>query len=133
MRRDIKKLGFTLIENMISMMLLTIVLTAGLSLYHNANQFTKLAVHKKIATELVNSRIETFKKDGYGSLPLPSTPEILTLTIGGLSAQQTATITDIDEPVNGTTDYKKIQVEVVWTEAGRNTARKIESTTYIAP
>jgi len=131
MRKNVQKSGFTLIENMISMMLLTIVLTAGLTLFHNANQFTRLVVHKKIATELVNSKIEALKSDGYGSLP--SVPEILTLAIGGLSAQQTTTITNIDEPVDGTTDYKQIKVEVVWNEAGKNTARKIESTTYIAP
>ncbi len=125
--------GFTLIENMVSMVLLAVMLTGGMGFYHYSNEATKLTVHKKLATEMVSSKMEELKRQGYVSLPPVSTPEVTTLLVGGLTAQQTVTVTDIDEDSNGFTDYKQVDVKLAWTEAGRQSPREMDLTTYLVP
>ena len=135
--------GMTLAEVLISLLLLAIVLTGGMGFYFNADEAIALVTHKKFATEIANLTLEDLKRGGYPNLP-PSGPGISTaLTdtddplhiIKNLSATKTVTVTDIDDPVGGTNpvDYKKVEVIVTWSEAGKNTARKTNLVTYMAP
>lgn len=125
--------GFSLIENLIAIVLLAIVLSGGVTFYLNGNALIKLGVHKQLVTEMVNNRMEEARAYGYGSLPPSDTPEVLTLALGGLNVIRTVTVTDIDDPVNGITDYKQVEVRAVWTEAGKNSSRDIALTTLLTP
>ena len=133
--KKINHKGFGLIETLISLLLLSIVLIAGMSFYFNGDEFMGLAMHKKMAQEIANSKMEDWKRAGYGSLPAAGTPVVDNITVGGLSATQTTTVTDQDNPPGGTNpDYKEVKVRVNWTEAGKLTApQQIELTTFMAP
>lgn len=130
--------GFTLVETLISILILAIVLAGGLSLYFNSSAISALMTHKKFATELTSKIMEELKKNGYASLPLPGPgiPTALTtaddpshIILDLTPATKTVTVTDIGSPV----EYKQVDVIVNWTEAGKSTPRSAQATTYIAP
>ena len=127
--------GFGLIETLISILLLSIVLTGGMAFYFNGNEFMGLAKHKKMALEIANSKLEDLKNFGYGSLPPAGTLVVTNIAVGGLSAVQTTTVTNQDDPVGGNpVDYKEVRVRVDWTEAGKITApQQIDLTTFMSP
>ena len=56
------KRGFTIIESLISILLLTIIVAAGMVIYFNANAFLSSAMRKKISTELASSEVEILKQ-----------------------------------------------------------------------
>ena len=125
--------GFTLIESLISMGLLFIVLTAGMSFYFNSNEFLVMAMHKKIATELVNSELEELRGTAYSQI---ITKTELPVTVGGFDFTPTITavLVDGDDPPDGINDYKEVTVKVAWTEAGGfSPSKDITMVTYIAP
>lgn len=129
--------GLTLVEVLISLLLLSIVLTGGLAFYFNSSEVMGLVTHKKFAAELASSILEGLKKDGYASLPAagPGTPTALTATddpegiIRNLSATKTVSVTDIGFPVQ----YKEVGVRIRWTEAGETNPREARHVTYMAP
>jgi len=124
--------GFSLVEAMIAMFLISVAVTGGMTFYLQSQEVQARVVHKKIVTELANNKLEELKKAGFNNLPDPATPEILTVNIGGLSAQQTVTVTNV--PPYGTTDYKQVEVVVNWTEPTEGgKAMVFNAVTYIAP
>ena len=91
-----------------------------------------LAMHKKMALELANEKMEECKRvtslaalDALDNNPTPG-PE--NINVGGLSATRTI---DVSTPPNGATDYRLVNVNVTWTEAGKNSPKVIKLTTYI--
>src|SRR5262245_50589486 len=111
--------GFGLIESLVSLLLLSIVMVAGMAFYTHCDEQLGMAMHKKMATEIANCKMEDLKRNGYGSLPAVGTPVVETITVGQLAATRTTTVTDKDDPAGGTTpDYKEVKVRVNWTEAG---------------
>jgi Tfp pilus assembly protein PilV len=124
------KNGMTLVENLISMLLLTMVLTTGMSFFFNAGKMTALVTHKKMATEIVNNKMEDLRKLSYGSI-VSSGPD--SVAVGSMNGQRSVTVTEIDDPVDGTMDYKKAVVSFNWLEAEGKTTRTIQATTFIAP
>jgi prepilin-type N-terminal cleavage/methylation domain-containing protein len=122
--------GMTLVENLVSMMLLTIVLTTGMSFFFGANKMTTLVVHKKMATELVNTKMEDLRRVAYSSVITAAAENV---SVGALTGQRTVVVTDVDDPVGAGTDYKEVRVGVSWVEAENNTTRATEAVTYIAP
>ena len=141
MRITTKK-GLTLIECIISIVLLAVVLTGGLSLYFNASKIMALVTHRKLATEVASWTMENLKKSSYASLassgptaiprcPTPINPDNECDNIlGDLSGFKTLTVTTIGTSPN---DYKQVAVKVEWTEAGRTTSKdtEINLVTYI--
>jgi len=129
--------GFTLAEVLISILILAIMLTGGLSFYFNSDAVIGQVSHKKLATEIANSILENLKKAGYDSLPAPGagTPVALTSTddpvgiLKDLSATKIVTVTDLGNPVA----YKQVEVSVTWTEADESKAHEIKFSTIMAP
>ena len=57
--------AFSLIEVLVSLFLFSFVMVAGMGLYFNAQEIQSKASHKKMAVELVNSKIEELKGTDY--------------------------------------------------------------------
>jgi len=110
------KRGFTLIESLISLILLSIVLTGGMQFYFNSQKLVSLASHKRLALHIANARLEEMRKNGYGALPNPAPgPGVVTtttITVGGLTASRVETVVDVDANGDSVTDYKSVDVEV---------------------
>jgi len=112
--------GFTLVEVLLSIVILSILLCGAISMYFYSGEIQSMATHKKIAAELANSKMEEIKREGYNKLA-PSSDEI---KIGNLTAQQTVTIENQGS-------YKVVKVNVVWNAAGKSEARNLELVTYM--
>ncbi len=130
----LRKSAFTLTEALVSLLLIALILLGSTSFYGNANEVQGLAIHKKIASEMLNSRLEQFKNN-YGTLPVSSPAVDNSITIGSLAATETITVTDVDENNDGVTDgYKQVSAQMDWTEpnkAGKNVSLSL--VTYLAP
>ncbi len=131
------KTGFTIIESLISLILLGIVLTGGMKFYYHSQELISRTSHKKIALHTANGLMETFRKNGYGALPAAGVAVTSAITTGNLqylSASSTVLVTDVDDPtVAGSPDYKSVRVTVNWTETGEPSARTVDLLTYMAP
>jgi len=127
-RSDIR--GFTMIENLISVLLLGVTLCAGMMLYYNGDEIVALATHKKFVTETINSKMEDIRASGYDSIEDPGYVDVDYFTIGGLQVQQIMTVSN---PPDGATDYKQIDIQASWTEAGSSSTRTITLTSLVAP
>ena len=125
------KTGLSLVEALISVLLLSIIMLGGLRLYFTSDEILAASLHKKIATEMAHTTLETLKNSDYDTLA----DYVSTITIKGrddmegLSAQETVTVTTVDE--SGTT-YKKVDVTVSWLEVDNNTQDQISLSTYMA-
>ena len=127
--------GFTLIETLISILLLAIVLAGGLSLYFNGNEMVTLSTHKKMALEIANSKMEDLKAGGYVNLPSAGAATTTSIQVGSLNALQSVTVTNMDEAgVGGAVDYKQVDVNIDWSEGGKFKAgQQVKLSTYLSP
>jgi len=140
------KNGYTLMEALVSLVMISLVTLGGLSFYRNAAKLQRIAMHKRVATEIANSKLEDLRRTGYLSLPDPATvtlmedinvntgtPPVLAEHFGTMTVQRSVTVDDILDPVSGNTEFKKVDVLVSWQEVGANNAHEIQLTTYITP
>jgi len=121
--------GFTLLENLVSILLLGLTLCAGMVLYYNGDEIVGLATHKKIITEAINREMEDIRTAGYHNIPDPGNVDVSYFTVGGLSVQKKVMV---DYPPDGASDYKQIRIEAHWSEAGSNSTQQITLTTFVA-
>lgn len=120
--------GFTLLEILVSMLLLAVTLVGGMALYHNAERIMALMVHKKVAMELANERMEAVRNTPYSTLD-PGIDQDFNLKVSGLSAGRVTTVS-IPDPNK---DLKEVRVNVRWDEAGQSGGqRKVEMISYVA-
>jgi prepilin-type N-terminal cleavage/methylation domain-containing protein len=135
------KQGLTIIECLLSIIILAIMLTAGMAFYFNAQTSMRWSVHKRIALEMAGAELEKIKNAGYSNLPDPCPgPAGCVITnpnvaVGALvSLSNTTVVKDVDEP--GTpagTDYKQITTQISWQDAGKSVTQSARLDTYIAP
>jgi len=123
--------GFTLIETLISIILLSICLTGGMAFYFNSSAIMALTVHKKMAMEIGNQALEKYKEMGYNDLPAATGNWVAdtAVTFGEFTVQTRRKITQV---VNGPPETKQVEFEVKWNEAGQQEARTVNLLTYIA-
>ena len=116
------KEGYTLIESLMCMIMISIAAFGGIAIYYYASELQTMVMHKKIVTELANKTMEEVRATAYSTLTAGVTTS--NVTVGGISATtsdghgMTVTVTNVDDPVGGTNpDYKQVQVDVAWREA----------------
>ena len=114
-----KKKGLTIIECLISIIILAIMLTAGMAFYFNAQASMRGAIHKRIAVEMASAEIESIKNMDYASITLGGWPQT-DVSIGDLTGKK-------DVVVSNTGGYKQVQVVVSWQD------KSVSLDTYIAP
>jgi len=117
--------GLTLVECLISMLVLAILLSAGMALYFYAQAGFRWSVHNRIAIEMASAELESIKNSGYASIPLGVWPQS-NVTIGNLHGKR-------DVEVFGMAEYKQVHVVVSWQDAVKSNPSSVSLDTYIAP
>ena len=127
MSRKLDTSGFTLLEILVSMLLLAVTLVGGMALYHNAERIMALMVHKKVAMELANEKMEAVRNSSYGSLS-DGVSQDFGLKVSGLNAGRVTTVSILDP----NKDVKEVRVAVNWKEAGQKIDKTVELVSYVA-
>ena len=139
--------GFTLIETLISILLLSIVLASGAGFYTNSTRVMMLATNKRIALEMGIQAMEQIKNSGYAVLPncttnpsqcgvwvdVPLTGWVTSNTFPSIPTPPSRQRRITDEASSGTNANKKIEIKISWVETGNATPREISLVTYMAP
>ena len=120
-----------------AVILLAICLTGGIALYHQADQWTSYAIHKKMADEMITSTMENLRNTNYNNIVTVngSLVGISTINVGGLSASETTTVTDETGGAGGGNSLKKVTVNITWSESedANSDQREYKIVSYIAP
>ncbi len=129
-----KKKGLTLIECLISLILLAVLLVAGIAFYFYAQETFRWSVHKRIAIEMASAEMESIKNMEYTTLPNPPSRSKWFQESGPVNI---VTLNDGQRDVyvtgDGATGYKEAQVEVSWQDPARgNSQQSVSLDTYIA-
>jgi len=127
-RRKMK--GFTLVEVMISIIILLIGIFGVWAYFIYSKNALELAVKKRYASQICHMRLEELRSVDYNALSgyeETNTP----IKIDNLDGYRNTVIEDIDENKDGRTDYKKITVRVNWNQNGKE--QKIEFVSFISP
>ena len=107
--------GFSLLETVISLLLMTVVGLGATSLFFFAVRNSVSASDREMAMAVAQQRMEQLRNDSFSSTNLAQTvssPSPATTTRGGRPYAVTTTITD-SNVVNGSATTKTITVKVV--------------------
>ena len=124
-------MGLTLIECVISILILSVTLAGSLNLYFNATSIMSVAMHKKVALEIAIQELEKVKDAGYAALPNPASGKWENLsdrTFDLFTAHLRKKVTDASAPPV----MKKVELEVSWVE-DKHDPRTIKLQTLLSP
>jgi hypothetical protein len=139
------KKALTIVECLVSIVILAVILTAGMAFYFNSQIVMRGAIHKRIAVEMASAELEIIKNMDYTELiPPPPQP---TLDPNGLWLERSGKINgkiDIGDLSNCyknvyidpnivAADYRHVRVVVYWQEFSKNALSSLSLDTYIAP
>lgn len=140
------KQGYTLVEAVVSVVMISVATLGTISYYNSAHKIDYLSMHKRVAAEIANSKMEVIKNNKYAALPNPAanlvwenanvntgTPPAYFSYFGTKPVTRMVTVNDIIDGSTGTTAYKEVKVKVTWTETNEATAKNVELSTYISP
>ena len=116
-----RKKGLTIIECLLSIIILAIMLTAGMAFYFNAQASMRWAIHKRIAVEMASAELENIKNSNYASI-LPGVSDV---SIGNLTGTRQVEVSDMGS-------YKQVHVVVSWQDYGKSGQSSVSLYTYIA-
>ena len=105
--------GFTLIEVMLSILILAIVMIGGAAFFTYGSSQLRLSKHSRLALELAGEKIEKLRAVGFSGLANETENG---LPLGNFSAARRITVVGIDEDRDAIVDYKKVTVTVAWQE-----------------
>ena len=133
-----QKKALTIIECLLSIIILAVMFAAGMAFYFNAHASMRWSVHKRIALEMAGAELENIKNNGYAALPNPAPAGNLwqgplAVAIDNISGQKNIYVYDIDANGDGATDYKQVRVVINWQDAGKKSTQSTRLDTYIAP
>jgi prepilin-type N-terminal cleavage/methylation domain-containing protein len=139
--------GFTIIETLIGMGILTIVSTSIYFSYSNILEIVQTAQYNNAALSIMESRIEVARNMRYedvgvvGGVPAGKLPQSETITLGTTPYTLHTYVRNIDDPFDGTlegtpsdtapADYKLLELQVTCDTCVRY--RLLTMATYIAP
>ena len=114
-----KKAGHTLLESLICIILLSLVSVGGFYFFMYASEVETMAIHKKIATEIVSTKMEELRTVSYSSLVVgtTTTEDALIGKLKALTADSKGlevVVSYIDDTVPA--DGKKVNVKLSWSE-----------------
>jgi prepilin-type N-terminal cleavage/methylation domain-containing protein len=119
--------GFTIIECLISILLLTIIMVGGMALFFYPQGYYTASAHRKVATDIASAQLEGLKKQLITNWD-SAFPASLPITIGGLSGT-----VRIPQPFSSCgTDCKAVQVKISWNEPEKAALQEVILDTCIA-
>jgi len=121
--------GFSLLETVISLLLMTVVGLGATSLFFFAVRNSVSASDREMAMAVAQQRMEQLRTDSFSSTNLAqtsSTPSPNTMTRGGRAYAVTTTIAD-SNVVNGSATTKTITVKVIPSNDSSVWARTVTS------
>ena len=116
--------GTTLIEMLVSLILISITALGGIAMFFNANELQAVVVHKKMAVEMANNQMEQCRRG------VSCTAGSSDITVSGLNIQDGMTIQDNASVWAG---YEEKVVNIGWNEAGPITRAFNVSFTTLVP
>jgi prepilin-type N-terminal cleavage/methylation domain-containing protein len=130
--------GFTMIETLISILILLVMMTAGTAFYYNSSRIMAMTMRKKKALEMATQAIENAKDTGYSGLTALGIWQDIPLSGWDTTdifpqspaPQRQRRVTN--DTVAGAV-FKKVEVSVVWQEPGSSSSGSIFLATYLAP
>lgn len=123
MKRIKNNQGTTIIEILVSLILIAITALGGIALHYNATELQAIVLHKKMAVELANNQMEECRRGVNCSA---GTSDI---TISGITVQDGMTIQD---SVSVWAGYDVKNVDIGWNEMGPGTrAFNVNFTTLV--
>ena len=136
--------GYTMVEAVVAMVMISIAVLGAVGYYSNANEIQKLAMHKHLAAEIAEAKLEQIKNSGYAALPNPATnnvvenanintgtPPVYSAHFGNQTVTRKVTVND--NIVSGITESKQVDVKVSWTEVETNAAKSVQLSTLFSP
>jgi len=105
--------GFTLIEVMLSILILAIVMIGGAAFFTYGSSQLRMSKHSRLALELAGEQIENLRAVGFSGLADETENG---LPLGDFTATRQTNVVGIDENGDGIVDYKKVTVTVAWME-----------------
>ena len=124
--------GFSLIECMVSIIVLSVLLIGGIALYSLSHQSLSFATQEKFAAEAASSALEQIKHNGYSALPdpAPSSPGLwqgpIAVQVGHLTGQMRIYVFDINP------NLKQVRVEISWLAPNKPYPDSVTCDTYMA-
>lgn len=107
--------GFTLVEILVTIVVLGIVITSLSGLYYIMQQAAVRAQHLDMATRAARTEIEQLRNTGYSALT-PGAPINFTSSLPtALPADRNGTVT-VSQP---TDDLKRVDVQITYTDNGK--------------
>jgi len=133
---SMNKRSFTIIECVISLLILTILLTGGIAFYFYSHEGLRWSTNKRIALEIANSKLEEIKNDASYLVNHPPGADnlcekITNIPVGNFtSVSNTLEVYAYNIPA---VSYKQLEVRVTWPQPGKTGQDTISLTTYITP
>ncbi|MEK7638331.1 MAG: prepilin-type N-terminal cleavage/methylation domain-containing protein [Patescibacteria group bacterium] len=147
MRNPNAQSGFTVIEVLIGLAILTIVSTSIYFSYANVLEIVQTAQYNNAALSIMESRIETARNMRYedvgviGGVPAGKLNQVETVTLGSVPFTLHAYVRNIDDPFDGTiggtpndtapADYKLVEFQLTCDTCTRY--KLLTMVTYVAP
>lgn len=136
--------GSTLIEVLVSMIIIAVTALGSIALYFNSSEIKGMAMHKKMAVELVNSQMEEFRSDSWTCASIiawlgADDDQWLDYSVGGLdllgsNGKGIKTHVDPDPDSDPSTDYCEVEISIKWNEVGQaNRDFDVNLATYRTP
>jgi len=136
MRHNFNKKSFTIIEYLVSILLLGIIVFGGMAFYFYSNQHYQTALHRRVAVELATSKLEeirrTVEEIGINGLPCTPVPCEVKEEVYIMDMRGTSTVSVDNDIPDSTNDYKHVKAEVTWTAGGPQLIA-LDTYIYIAP
>jgi len=120
-----QKKGLTIIECLISIIILAIILTAGMAFYFNAQASMRWSINKRIAVEIAGAELESIKNRDYANIT-PGVWSPVDMSTDTFNGTKNVEVSDIG-------DYKQIHVVVGWQDEVKKGNSSVSLYTYIAP
>lgn len=117
--------GFTLIEVMVAVLIITIVIAGGSFLFVAGRGQVALQKQYRAAAQLAAQKLEELKAGSYTDI-VAGTTTYSSVTLEGVSYSKSVETVD-------TGSYKQVTVTIGWTQGNGDNSRSVSMVTCIAP
>lgn len=107
------KKGMSLVEVMVSILILTIVILGSAVLFVYGLGHVSLSKNYRVATELAAQKLEQFRADNHYHIDIPDGETSEDISLGGVSFTRDTMTEDL-------VLYKKVKVTVNWKQKNRD-------------